>query len=136
MGLLGISTACRFTLLDNPVALNFSPQIQSSVSSPAAKRYGCRPISTGQEQVFQHECARRYAIADNEIGFDKRLIITPLCIILVPFCARYLRPFFPFFFPFFPFLVFLLPFWGLVFTCFFFDLTFFFFDLTCFALSE
>ena len=87
MGLLGISTACRFTLLDNPVALNSSPQTQSSVSSPAAKRYGFRAISTRQEQALHHPCARRYAIADNEIGFNKRPIITSLGIILVPICT-------------------------------------------------
>ena len=87
MGLLGISTACRLTLQKTPVALYSFPQSQNSVSSPATKRYGCRPISTRQEQVLQHECARRYAIADNEIGFNKRLIITSLRIILVPFCT-------------------------------------------------
>lgn len=87
MGLLGISTACRLTLQKTPVALYSFPQSQSSVSSPAAKRYGYGPISTGQEQVFHHPCARRYVIADNEIGFDKRPIITSLGIILVPFCA-------------------------------------------------
>ena len=87
MGLLGISTACRLTLQKSPIDLNSSPQSQNSVSSPAAKRYGFRAISTGQEQVFHHPCARRYAIADNEIGFNKRLIITSLRIILVPFCT-------------------------------------------------